>query len=120
MNGSLIAALVLMSLVAGFLGGYIFHGAQSPRPPIAQFAVPQAQPSSSVAVPPELLSFLSGWNCPCGDCEDRLLECDCGMPRGATEVKQFVVDLHSEKVPLSEIREQVIERYGRSVIGGGF
>lgn len=43
-----------------------------------------------VSDPNELLTVVSAFDCPCGNCVLTLLECTCDHARGAVEVKGFV------------------------------
>ena len=74
---------------------------------------------ADIPLPAELTRSASGWKCNCGTCKDLLLECVCTHPRGALEVKRYMLELHSAGTPLEEIRQKVSERYGTIVAAQG-
>jgi hypothetical protein len=108
---TLYRVIAVFCLAVGFLGGYLcareFRGTTP--------ATAAAAKGPDVPLPPELVRLASGWKCNCGNCKDLLLDCVCAHPRGAIEVKRFMLDLHTAGISLEEIRQKVSEKYGTVV-----
>ena len=56
----------------------------------------------------------SGLSCPCG-CPDLLLTCNCQNPRGAAEVKTFIVQQLAAGRHEADVRMDLINRYGSAI-----
>ena len=55
----------------------------------------------------------SEFRCACGGCgELPLIDCDCDMPRGAIEEKNYIRERISEGLPPQKVIEMVDELYG--------
>ncbi|TQV86176.1 hypothetical protein FKG94_01070 [Exilibacterium tricleocarpae] len=117
----LYAAIGVLLLIVGLLGGYLLAQTGQPAAAVAPLAQTHAQHAAHGSVnlnlPAELTQFMSGWGCPCG-CGDPLLECHCSEPNGAEEIRGYVKNLYDDDIPLEVIRDRVIKRYGASVVGG--
>ena len=114
----LYAAVGVLLLVCGLLGGLLLGGSRATAPETvpAQQMVAAARPVANL--PPELTQLMRTWMCPCGSCRDALLDCACDDANGAREVTAYVRGLHADGVPLEEIRQRAIDRYGATVVGG--
>ena len=113
----LYAAVCVLLLACGLLGGLLLGSARTaPEAVPTQQSVAAARPVANL--PPELTQLMRTWMCPCGSCQDALLDCACNDANGAREVTGYVRGLHAEGVPLEEIRKRAIERYGATVVGG--
>lgn len=76
-------------------------------PPVSDF------PSSLQS--PAVLEIAAEFDCFCGSCEDRLDVCTCEHPRGALEVKGFILQKLQEGHHKPHIVEMVRENYGSGV-----
>ena len=63
--------------------------------------------------PSDLLTVVSAFDCPCGNCALTLLDCTCDHARGAVEVKAFV----RAKLEAGLDPDQVIDEVGRTYGG---
>ena len=116
-NRILYAAVGVLLLTCGLLGGLLLGSSRTAAP--EPVAVQQRVPARPVAnLPPELTQLMRTWMCPCGTCRDALLDCVCDDANGAREVTAYVRGLHAEGVPLEEIRQRAIDRYGATIVGG--
>ena len=115
----LYSAIGVLLLVSGLLGGVVV-GNLGHGPVVGERGLSLSQPASSppaIRLSPELSQFMAGWMCPCGSCEDLLVECPCDMPNGAHEVRTYVRQLNADGVTLDDIRNRVVDRYGSTVVG---
>jgi cytochrome c-type biogenesis protein CcmH/NrfF len=102
------------------LGGFILGGSGGVRTtgswqPAEQFS--QATVQQDVDLPPELRRLMTGWKCPCPDCDDvDLVGCTCNG--GAIDAKKYAKELFEEGLDPGEIRKKMARRFGQFVVGG--
>lgn len=63
---------------------------------------------------PAVLDIAREFMCFCGTCTDRLFECDCEHPKGALEVKSFILQQIRGGHKKPHIVEMVANRFGSS------
>jgi len=114
---TLCAAGVALVFLVGLLGGFILGREWHQSGGAVSTATPAMTTGADIPLPPELVRLASTWKCMCGSCKDRLLDCVCNQPRGALEVKRFMLDLSKAGTPLETIRQKVTERFGAGVTG---
>ena len=112
----LYAAIGVLLLTCGLLGGLLLGSSGKTTPDTVP--IQQNVAARPVNLPPELTQLMRTWMCPCGSCRDALLDCVCSDANGAREVTAYVRGLHADGVPLEEIRQRAIDRYGATVVGG--
>jgi predicted nucleic acid-binding Zn ribbon protein len=62
---------------------------------------------------PEVVSIAAAFNCSCGQCDKKLLDCDCPT---ANETHQYIAEnLAKEKYSRRQIIEMVNNRYGHLI-----
>lgn len=60
----------------------------------------------------QMVQIADQFMCPCGECKHSLTECDCDMPRGAVEVKSFIIQgLQQGRTP-AQVVSAVEMKYG--------
>ena len=64
------------------------------------------------ADPNELLTVVSAFDCPCGNCALTLLDCTCDHARGAVEVKAFVRAKLESGLSPDQVIDEVDQSYG--------
>lgn len=75
--------LVIGGLVIVFFGIVLLT-----RQPGQQAPMVAQQPQNTMRQ--DVYAVATQFTCPCGDCQDNLAVCDCTVPHGAMEVKQFI------------------------------
>ena len=100
----------VFALVAGalLLGVLLANLVESDSTPAVQAPVAGNLNINSAAV----LEIARGFNCPCGQCEHSLDECECEHPNGAVEIKTFIVQKLLENHHKPHIVSMVQETYG--------
>ena len=68
---------------------------------------------SQIYTSPEVVSIAAAFNCSCGQCDKKLLDCDCPTAR---ETNQYIADnLAKEKYSRRQVIEMVNNRYGHLI-----
>ncbi|NIM57986.1 MAG: hypothetical protein GTO16_03455 [Candidatus Aminicenantes bacterium] len=114
-----IVLIIGVSLLIGFLGGYLAgfrYGLRLNRqnfiPPMAQKT--QSRPSRT-HLDAEAIEIIKELNCVC-DCKMKLSPCTCEEVRGSKEIKAYVQELVEQRLLKSEVMERLVERYGQAVL----
>lgn len=126
----LLGLVGVLLLTVGFAFGYIV-GSSGPSPAVANASTAPVQRASTgqtsasghtfngVETPPhdeaghnKANALLAGQMCPCGGCDDLLLECSCDL---ATEIRGVTAHLFSRGQSASSVAQQVNEHYGLAV-----
>lgn len=103
-------------LFAGILFGagvvYITRGKTPPTAAAMSSFDPKMRGAQLAAAFPEVYQVAAEFICPCGTCTDGLEVCDCEMPKGASEVRQFIFDHLNGGHRPPHVVEMVSARYG--------
>ncbi len=59
-----------------------------------------------------VLSVAKNFNCPCGECSDRLDICTCDLPNGAVDAKTYIRELLDSDLSQFAAIQKVEERFG--------
>lgn len=104
------AALILGGLVAGALMVYFII--QPKNAPTGRTHFDGTLHGAALAQQyPDVYEVASQFICPCGTCTDGLEVCDCGMPKGSTEVRTLIYQLlQQHHVP--HVIELIDKQYG--------
>lgn len=112
---ALAIGIILLVGLSFKLGLTLFEKERSPVLPEGSTSAPLPRPALNVEEE-AVISVAKNFKCPCGGCgELPLATCECDMPRGAVEVKNFI----REKLAGGFSKEQVIElvdkQYGHRI-----
>jgi hypothetical protein len=110
----LAAGASLLALTVGFFGGWMAGGGMAETaafPPVGGSSA-----EGGIRLSPAGERVASGLKCPCG-CPDLLLACMCDNPHGATEVKRFIAEQLGAGKSESDVRVELINRYGTAIQG---
>ena len=101
------ALLLLVGLLAGFIGGYAISHRGTPPAASALDAVAAAG-NCPYELAPADRDILEGFKCPAVTCSDLLLDCHCEV---AHKIKQTVKQLLAEGKSPEEVRSEVRAQY---------
>lgn len=107
-----------VSLVIGFLGGYLVgfrYGIKLSRESFTPFPKQLLSQTSRVDLASEAVEIIKELNCICG-CKMELLPCSCGEPRGSKEIKMFVRELVNQGLSKPEVIERAVEKYSKDIL----
>ena len=115
----LLGLVGLLLLAVGFAFGYIV-GSSGPRDAVAVAEdhedAATGHTFNGVETPPhdeaghkKATALLSGQPCPCGGCDDVLLECACDV---ATEIRGVTAHLFSRGQSAESVAQQIGQHYG--------
>jgi hypothetical protein len=103
-----------LALAVGFLGGWAASGGLESA---AAFPAPGGHGDDmGVRLSAAGERVASGLKCPCG-CPNLLLACGCSNPRGASEVKRYIMDTLAAGRSESDVRIELTNRYGAAIQG---
>ena len=84
---------LLAAVAFGILIGAFAMYSNSKKTPSAPSGFdPRLRGPQLASMFPQVYQVASQFNCPCGTCSDGLEVCDCDMPNGAVQVRQFIYD----------------------------
>ena len=97
-------ALIIGAVLIVFLGFLVFRQPGS-----------SGDAAKSGGVSPQLQAQMTqvaqNFTCFCGDCNDNLAECACNMPKGATEVKRFILTGLQQGKTVEQMQQAVAVKY---------
>jgi hypothetical protein len=102
-----------------FATGFVFKMVTSrPSKTYDEAAVSQPFTKRGGPIESQVQMVASNFRCACGGCgELPLVECDCDMPRGASEEKAFIREKLREGYPVDQVIQWVEEEYGLRITG---
>lgn len=101
-------ALIIGAVLVVFLGFLIMR---KPANSTANYT-PVPTNNVSPALQAQLAQVAEGFTCFCGQCNDKLMECDCtNSPNGAMEVKQFILTGLEQGKTVDQMKQAVTLKY---------
>lgn len=110
-----VSYVVIVAIIAIlFCTGFIIKSVVSPnRIPFKSTKVDQTPSKMDPYIERQISLISANFRCACGGCgEMQLIECDCKMPRGAQEEKEFMRQKLEEGFSVEHIIQLVDEKYG--------
>ena len=99
--------LLVVGLLAGFIGGYAIARQGAPATPIS-YNLGSPTSDCQHELDPADRSILVGFICPAPACNDAVLDCHCDI---AHQIKDRVKALLAEGKPLEDVRREIQEQY---------
>lgn len=85
-------------------------------PPILKPNTFKPAKDTTIANPGNRLAIISLFDCFCGQCTDKLRDCNCDHPAGATAVKKFIdATISGDTLSVERLIELVENKYGSKV-----
>lgn len=109
----MIVSVIAIFLLGGLIVKAILSTSKAPRNEGLTYHMP---PKEDISLEPEVLVVASNFKCACGGCGELLLiECECTMPRGAVEEKEFIRKKLKEGLSVDQVIGLVDEVYGHRI-----
>lgn len=112
---ALAIGIILLVGLSFQLGQTLFNKGGSPVQPDVSTSPSLPRPALDVEEG-TVISVAKNFKCPCGGCgELPLATCECDMPRGAVEVKNFIRGKLAEGFSVEQVIELVDKNYGHRI-----
>ena len=108
-----IVVVIMIFLLVGVIVKGVFFSRQVLRNDSVTYEIASKEDKS---LEPQVLVVASNFTCACGGCgELPLIECQCTMPRGALEEKEFIRNKLTEGLSVGQVIRLVDEVYGNKI-----
>jgi len=110
----IIVAVIGVAIIIGFGIKSVFF---SDQPPDSGAGIQQTSSRVDESLKGRVLLVASEFRCACGGCgELPLIECECDMPRGALEEKDFIRKNLEKGLPVDQVVQLVEKKHGHKII----
>ena len=111
---AIVIGIIFLFGILGEIGTIVFKQDQSSRAPSS--STPIRQSSVGRADEAQVIAVARNFICACDGCGEKpLASCECDMPRGAVEEKNFIREKLSEGFTVEQVIDFVDKKYGHRV-----
>ena len=111
---AIVIGIIFLFGILGEIGTTMFKQDRSSQAPSS--SAPVRQSSAGRADEAQVIAVAKNFICACDGCGEKpLASCECDMPRGAVEEKNFIREKLSEGSTVERVIELVDKKYGHRV-----